>query len=179
VRGKWIMDNLLGAPPPPPPPNVPPLKDAKALTAPMNMRQRMEQHRANPACASCHRMMDPLGFSLENFDAVGAWRARDGRAPIDSSGVFLDGTPVDGPVGLRDALLKHPDNFVTTVTEKLLIYALGRGIDYRDMRTVRTIVHDAGAQDNRFSSLVLGIVRSAPFQMRGNRPSDQNAVETQ
>jgi hypothetical protein len=173
------MDNLLGAPPPPPPPNVPPLKDAKALTAPMNMRQRMEQHRANPACASCHRMMDPLGFSLENFDAVGAWRVRDGRAPIDASGVFLDGTPVDGPVGLREALLKHPDNFVTTVTEKMLIYGLGRGIDYRDMPTVRAIAHDVAAQNNRFSSLVLGIVRSSAFQMRSNAIAVPSPVATQ
>ena len=121
VRGKWILDTLLGAAPPPPPPNVPPLKEKKDLARPMSMRQRMEEHRANPVCASCHRVMDPLGFALENFDAVGAWRARDGRVPIDTSGVFIDGSGVNGPVELRQAVLRQPENFVTTLTEKLLI----------------------------------------------------------
>jgi hypothetical protein len=166
VRGKWILDTLLGSPPPLPPMNVPPLKERAALARPMTMRERMEQHRANPVCASCHKVMDPIGFALENFDAVGAWRDRDGRAPIDASGLFIDGSRIDGPVALRQAVLRHPENFVTTLTEKLLVYALGRGIDYRDMPTVRAIVRDASRQNYRFSSLVFGIVRSAPFQKR-------------
>ena len=160
VRGKWVLDNLLGTPPPPPPPNVPALPERTALARPMTMRERMEQHRANPACASCHKAMDPLGFALENFDAVGAWRGRDGRAAIDASGVFVDGSAIDGPVALRQALLARPQNVVGNLTEKMLIYGLGRGIDHRDMPAVRTIVRDAAVQDYRFSSLVLGIVRS-------------------
>jgi hypothetical protein len=166
VRGKWILDNLLGTPPPPPPPNVPTLPDRAALARPMTMRERMEQHRANPQCASCHKVMDPLGFALENFDAVGAWRARDGRAPIDASGVFVDGSPVDGPVALRQMLLARPHTIVGNLTEKMLIYGLGRGIDHRDMPAVRAIVRDASARDYRFSSLVLGIVKSDAFQKR-------------
>ena len=140
VRGKWILDNLLGTPPPPPPPVVPALPERSALSRPMTMRERMEQHRANPQCASCHKAMDPLGFALENFDAVGAWRVRDDRAPIDASGVFVDGSAIDGPVALRQALLARPQAIVGNLTEKMLIYGLGRGIDYRDMPTVRAIV---------------------------------------
>jgi hypothetical protein len=166
VRGKWILDTLLGSPPPLPPMNVPPLKERAALARPMTMRERMEQHRANPVCASCHKVMDPIGFALENFDAVGAWRDRDGRTPIDASGLFIDGSRIDGPVALRQAVLKNPENFVTTLTEKLLVYALGRGVDYHDMPTVRAIVRDAAQHNYRFSSLVFGIVRSAPFQKR-------------
>ena len=176
VRGKWIMDNLLGAPPPAPPANVPPLKDRKDLGKPMSMRERMEEHRANPVCATCHKMMDPLGFSLENFDAVGAYRARDGRVAIDASGTYIDGSPIDGPIALRQALLKRPENFVTTMTEKLLLYALGRGIDYRDMPTVRAIVRGAKPQDYRFSSLVIGIVKSLPFQKRIKVAADLEAA---
>ncbi|MGB7219254.1 MAG: DUF1592 domain-containing protein [Vicinamibacterales bacterium] len=166
VRGKWVLDTLLGSPPPLPPANVPPLKERSVLTRPMTMRERMEEHRSNPVCASCHKVMDPLGFALENFDAVGAWRAREGRAPIDASGLFIDGAPIDGPVALRAAVLRRPENFVTTLTEKLLIYALGRGIDYHDMPTVRSIVRDASPRNYRLSSLVFGIIRSAPFQKR-------------
>jgi mono/diheme cytochrome c family protein len=166
VRGKWIVENLLGSPAPLPPPNVPALPERKDLARPMSMRERMEAHRANPACASCHRMMDPLGFALENFDAVGAWRARDGRAAIDAAGVFIDGSPIDGPVALREAILKRPENFVSNLTEKLTIYGLGRGIDYRDMPTVRSIVRDAGQKNYRFSALVLGIVNSPAFSRR-------------
>jgi mono/diheme cytochrome c family protein len=166
VRGKWILDNLLGTPPPPPPPVVPALPDRSALARPMTMRERMEQHRANPACASCHKAMDPLGFVLENFDAVGAWRTRDGRAPIDASGTFVDGSAIAGPVALRQALLARPQTLVGNLTEKLLIYGLGRGIDHRDMPAVRAIVRDAGNNGYRFSTLVLGIVRSDAFQKR-------------
>jgi len=166
VRGKWILENLMGAPPPRPPPNVPPLREGKDLTRPMTMRQRMEEHRANPVCASCHKMMDPLGFALENFDAVGAWRVKEARVPIDTAGQFVDGSTIDGPIALRQAILRRPDNFVTTFTEKLLTYALGRGLDYRDMPTVRAIVRDSSRQNYRFSTLVQGIVGSAPFQKR-------------
>ncbi|MBI4263422.1 MAG: DUF1592 domain-containing protein [Acidobacteria bacterium] len=169
-RGKWVLENLLGSPPPQPPANVPPLKEKNELSRPLTMRERMEEHRANPACASCHRAMDPIGFALENFDAVGAWRVRDGRVPIDSDGQFVDGAVVNGPAALRDAVLRRPENFVTAVTEKMLMYALGRIVDYRDMPTVRSIVRSAGSQNYRFSSLVLGIVRSAPFQKRLSSP---------
>jgi hypothetical protein len=166
VRGKWILENLLGTPPPPPPQAVPPLKENQEGTKPLTMRAKMEEHRANPVCASCHKTMDPIGFTLENFDAVGAWRGMDAGEPIDASGQFVDGTRVDGVITLRQALLKRPDVFVRTMTQKMLIYALGRGLEDYDMPTVRAIVRDASKQDYRFSSLVLGIVNSAPFQMR-------------
>ncbi len=165
LRSKWILENILGTPPPAPPPNVPALKengDGKQLS----MKQLMEQHRANPACASCHKIMDPLGFSLENFDAVGQWRTREAAGPIDATGQLADGTPVTGPVDLRKALLKRPEQFVGTVTEKMLTYALGRGLDYYDMPVVRSIVRDAAKDNYRFSSVVMGIVKSTPFQMR-------------
>jgi mono/diheme cytochrome c family protein len=173
VRGKWVLDNLLGAPPPAPPANVPPLnenpqREGKVLT----MRARMEEHRANPVCANCHKLMDPIGLSLENFDAVGAWRSRDGDTvrtmgtPIDASGQLLDGTKVDGVVTLRKALLRQPELFVGTLTEKLMIFALGRGLAYYDMPSVRAIVRESARQDYRFSSLILGIVKSTPFQKR-------------
>lgn len=173
VRGKWILENLLGAPPPAPPANVPPLNEnpqrqGKVLT----MRERMEEHRANPVCANCHKLMDPIGLSLENFDAIGAWRTRDGTTvtnlgtPIDASGELLDGTKVDGVVALRKALVRQPDVFVGTLTEKLMIYALGRGLGYYDMPAVRSIVRDSAKQNYRFSSLIIGIVRSTPFQKR-------------
>ena len=170
VRGKWILDNLLGAPPPPMPANVPPLNENnRAGGRVLTMRERMEEHRSNPYCAGCHQIMDPIGFALENFDAVGAWRAREGGThgtPIDASGRMLDGAKVNGPVELRQALLSQPEIFVGTMTEKLLIYALGRGLANYDMPTVRAIVRDASKQDYRFSSLILGIVKSTPFQMR-------------
>jgi mono/diheme cytochrome c family protein len=169
-RGKWVLENLLGSPPPPPPPNVPPLKEKNELAKPQTMRERMEQHRANPACASCHRAMDPIGFALEHFDATGAYRQRDGREAIDSDGQFVDGTSVNGPAALRAAVLHRPENFVTTVTEKMLMYGLGRSVDYRDMPTVRAIVREAAAGNYRFSSIVLGIVRSVPFQKRITTP---------
>ncbi len=165
VRGKWILENLLGTPPPRPPANVPPLEEA-ASGKPRTLREQMEAHRANPACAACHKIMDPLGFALENFDAVGAWRTRDAGAPIDASGQLTDGTPVDGVVTLRQGLLKRPEVFVGTVTEKLLTYALGRGLAYFDEPSVRRIVRQAAPQNYRFSSLIFGIVNSTPFTSR-------------
>ncbi len=170
VRGKWVLDNLLAAPPPPPPANVPPLNESNQRGGKvLSMRERMEEHRKNPVCAGCHKLMDPIGLSMENFDAVGAWRTRDGGtlgSPIDASGELLDGTKVDGIVTLRKALLRQPDLFVGTVTEKLMIYALGRGLGPYDMPTVRAIVRNAAHQDYRFSSVILGIVTSTPFQKR-------------
>jgi len=166
LRGKWILDNLLGTPPPPPPPDVPALKENNERDRPLTMREQMEEHRANPACATCHKQMDPLGFALENFDAVGAWRTMDARNPIDPASQLADGTRVDGPVALRQALLRHPEAFVGTMTSKLLTYALGRGVEYYDKPSVRAVVRRAAAQNYRFSSIVLGIVTSTPFQMR-------------
>jgi hypothetical protein len=166
VRGKWILENILGTPPAPPPPNVPALKENEPGQAPKTVREQMAEHRANPVCASCHKVMDPLGFALENFDAVGAWRVREAGGLIDASGELSDGSKVDGVVTLRQALMRHPDVFVSTMTEKMLTYALGRGLDYHDMPTVRSIVREAARNNYRFSSLVLGIVRSTPFQMR-------------
>ena len=166
LRGKWILENILGTPPPPPPPDVPDLETAEG-GAPLSMREAMEQHRANPVCASCHQLMDPPGLSLENFDAVGRWRDRsETKTAIDASGVLPDGTEYEGPSGLKAALLRHPDRFVTTVTEKLLTYALGRGVEYYDAAAVRSIVRNAAENDYRLSSLILGVVESVPFQMR-------------
>ena len=166
VRGKWILENLLGTPPPPPLPNVPPLKPTDTSGAVLSMRQRMEQHRASPVCASCHAMMDPLGLSLENFDAVGKWRTLgESSGAIDATGRAPDGTVFAGPAGLRDMLLRS-DRFVPTLTEKMLTYALGRGLEYSDAPAVRAIVRDAAKNDYRVSSLIAGIVQSAPFRMR-------------
>ena len=165
VRGKWILDNLVGSPPPPPPPDVPPLPDS-STAKPLTMRARMEQHRANPACASCHKPMDPLGLALENFDAVGAWRTEDNGVPVDTSGQLTDGTKIDGVIDLRESLLKHPDVLVNTVTEKLLTYALGRGLEPEDMPTVRAIVRQSERDGYRFTSLIEGVVNSTPFRMR-------------
>jgi hypothetical protein len=169
-RGKWILENLLGTPPPPPPPDVPELKAApsgKVLT----MREQMQAHRANPICASCHGRMDPIGFALENYDGVGKWRAEDAGGPIDASGKLPDGTEFQGPAGLTQLLLtKYRDDFVRTATEKLLIYALGRGVEYYDYPAIRAIDREAARDNYRISSLILAIVRSTPFQMR--RASD-------
>jgi hypothetical protein len=151
------------------------LPDAKPGDKPRTMREQMEEHRANPVCASCHKVMDPLGFALENFDAVGAWRAQDAGAPIDASGMLADGTKVDGVVGLRKAILSRPEVFLSTLTEKLLTYALGRGLDYHDMPAVRRIVSTAGRDNYRLSELILGVVHSPPFQMR---MTPARAVET-
>jgi hypothetical protein len=174
IRGKWLLENVLGSPPPPPPPNAPSLADETTGASPKTMRERMEQHRRNPVCASCHSRMDPLGFALENYDALGRWRATaDGAARIDASGRMPDGTTFDGPAELRTALLKHKDDFVSTLTQKLLTYALGRGVEYYDMPAVRRILRDSAASDYRWSALILGIVRSGAFQMRtvGDRES--------
>ena len=168
LRGKWLLENILGTPPPPPPPDVPALEENdEAGVAPRSVRDRLEQHRANPVCASCHRIMDPLGFALENFDGVGRWRAagEDGT-PIDASGTLTDGTAVDGPATLRQALHGRGENFVTTVAEKLLTYAIGRGVESFDGPAVRSIVDAAAGEGYRWSALVEGIVRSTPFQMR-------------
>jgi hypothetical protein len=166
VRGKWILDNLLGMPPPSPPANVPPLEGADKEGKPRTMRQQMEAHRRNAVCASCHKLMDPIGLALEHFDAIGAWRTEDAGAPVDATTQLFDGTQVDGVVALRAALLKHPEVYVGTLTEKLLTYAVGRGIEPYDMPTVRGIVRDMARKDYRFSTLVAGIVTSPPFQMR-------------
>ena len=167
LRGKWILENLLASPPPPPPPDIPALAERTDDGAALSMRAAMERHRANPACASCHAQMDPLGFALENFDAVGRWRVRgESNDAIDASGILPDGTSFEGPDGMRAALLREPERFVATVTEKLLTYALGRNVESYDMPAVRAIVHEAAQNEYRFSSIVLGIVRSTPFQMR-------------
>jgi len=168
LRGKWILENLLGSPPPEPPPNVPALEEKNAQNQPRSMREQMEVHRANAVCATCHKLMDPIGFALENFDAVGAWRARDAGVPVDASSQLFDGTKVDGAVALRRALMTHSDVVLNTITEKLLTYALGRGLGSYDMPAVRAIVRDAGRQDYKFSSIVLGIANSTPFKMRIN-----------
>jgi cytochrome c551/c552 len=165
-RGKWILENLLGSPPPLPPPNVPPLKENANATAASSVRGRMEEHRSNPVCAACHKIMDPIGLALENFDGVGQWRTLDAGVRIDASGQLVDGTPVEGPATLRKALLGRPEAFVGTLTEKLLMYGVGRETRYYDMPVVRTIMRDAARDRYRFSDLVLGIVQSAPFQMR-------------
>jgi Protein of unknown function (DUF1592)/Protein of unknown function (DUF1588)/Protein of unknown function (DUF1587)/Protein of unknown function (DUF1585)/Protein of unknown function (DUF1595) len=166
LRGKFILENILGTPPPPPPPDVPALKENEKGQKPKTVREQMAEHRANPTCASCHKIMDPIGFALDNFDAVGAWRTEDAGAPIDASGELTDGTRIDGVVSLRKAILARPDLFAGTMTEKLLVYALGRGLDDHDMPVVRAILRTAAAHDYRFSSLILGVVGSVPFQMR-------------
>jgi len=173
IRGKWVLEQLLGSPPPPPPPNVPSLKD-DATAQKMTMRQRMEQHRANPTCAVCHRLMDPLGFALENFDGLGTWRNSTGigSGPIDSSGTLPDGTPFNGPAGLRDVLMKKQDMFVENFTERLMTYALGRGVEEYDYAALRKIAREAAADNQKWSSVILGIVQSTPFRMR--RVSDGN-----
>ena len=166
-RGKWLLENILGAPPPSPPPNVPALKENVVGHPALSVRERMEEHRANPACSGCHKLMDPLGFALENFDAIGRWRTvSEAGAPIDASGQMIDGTKLDGPASLRRALLNHREDFVTTVTRKLMTYALGRGAEYYDEPAIREIVRGAAAGGYRWSSLILGITRSVPFQMR-------------
>jgi mono/diheme cytochrome c family protein len=164
LRGKWVLENLLGSPPPPPPPNVPPLP-ASDGAKPTSLRERMQQHRSSPVCASCHTKMDPLGFALEHFDAIGRWRETDGGAAIDAT-ITLDGATIGSPQAFRDALLGRGQEFVRTVVEKLLTYALGRGVEYFDAPTVRQLVRDLTRDEYRWSSLILGIVRSEPFQMR-------------
>jgi hypothetical protein len=167
IRGKWILENIFGAAPPPPPPNVPDLEEARDPRKVLPMRQQIAQHRANPVCASCHAQMDELGFALENFDAIGEWRETySSGAPIDAKGELPDGTVFNGPAELRKVLLKHSDEFLTTMTEKLLTYALGRGLEAADAPAVRGIKREAARAGYRFGSLIQGIVTSTPFQMR-------------
>jgi mono/diheme cytochrome c family protein len=165
IRGNWVLGNLLGTPPPPPPPNVPNLKENSVSDA-LPMRERLAEHRANAACASCHNLMDPVGFALENFDAIGRWRTLEDTQLIDASGALPDGSSFTGVSGLEASLLQRPDLFVSTLTERLLTFALGRGVESFDAPAVRTIVRDAQSKDYRFSSLILGIVNSPPFNMR-------------
>jgi Protein of unknown function (DUF1592)/Protein of unknown function (DUF1588)/Protein of unknown function (DUF1585)/Protein of unknown function (DUF1587)/Protein of unknown function (DUF1595) len=166
IRGKWILANILGMPPPPPPASVPPLKERAGPAKFATMRERLAEHRSNPACSGCHQLMDPIGFSLENYDAVGRWRAAENGKPLDVAGGLPDGSKFQGAAGLEQALLRHPGVFATTFTEKLLTYALGRGVEYYDAPAVRKVVQDSQAQDYRFSQFILGIVNSTPFQMR-------------
>lgn len=179
LRGKWILENILGTPPPPPPPNVPQLAERKpgSQAKEVSIRDRMAEHRSNPACASCHSMIDPLGFALENFDGVGKWRDRDDAfQPIDASGTLPDATKFDNFEGFRAALLSHPERFVTTVTEKLLTYALGRGLEAYDMSTVRQIVRETAPGAYKLSDVIAGVARSMPFQMRRSAAAETPMV---
>jgi hypothetical protein len=180
LRGAWILESVLGTPPAAPPPNVEALPETEEGGPALSVRARLEIHRENPNCAGCHDVMDGLGFALENFDAIGQWREKDRDAgdPIDSSGVLADGTAVNGPAELRDALLARPEQFVHAMTEKLLLYALGRNLEYYDMPAVRRIVHDAARSDYEFSTLLLGVVMSDPFQLRRiPLPEEQAIIE--
>jgi Protein of unknown function (DUF1592)/Protein of unknown function (DUF1588)/Protein of unknown function (DUF1587)/Protein of unknown function (DUF1585)/Protein of unknown function (DUF1595) len=180
-RGVWVLENILGTPPPEPPPNVPPLEDSKGDNKVMTLREQMTLHRKNEPCASCHKLMDPIGFALENFDADAKWRTKeggDGGVPIDTSGVLWDGTKVNGPIELRQALLHYSPQFVRMITEKLMTFALGRGVEYQDMPVIRSIVRDADRDDDRFVSILMGIVKSAPFQMRTNEIDEEVAAAT-
>ncbi|HTR39164.1 MAG TPA: DUF1592 domain-containing protein [Bryobacteraceae bacterium] len=176
-RGKFLLENIIGTPPNPPPANVPPLKENKAGAKALSVRQLMEAHRKYEPCASCHKQLDPLGFALDNFNAVGAWRTvSESGDPIDASGVLADGTKIDGPASLREALLSRPNVFVGTLTEKLMTYALGRGLEYYDMPAVRAVVHRAEKNNYKFSLLILGIVNSVPFEMRRSQPGESAAA---
>jgi hypothetical protein len=168
LRGKYVLDNLLASPPPPPPPDVPALKteDDAAGGKPLTMREAMVKHRANPACASCHAKMDPIGFALEHFDAVGRWRESDAGQPIDAASKLLDGSTIDGLGGVQAMLLRRPELFVHAFTEKLMMYALGRNVQYYDAAAIRSIMRSAAAKNYAFSTIVEGIVESVPFRMR-------------
>jgi hypothetical protein len=179
LRGKFLMDNILGTPPPPPPADVPALVEKNDQTLKtLTMREAMAQHRKDPSCSSCHSRMDPLGFAFENFDAVGRFRTVAAGVPVDASGALPDGTKFDGASGLIDALMKHPQQFAATLTERLLTYALGRGVEYYDSPAVRAITREAAAGNFRFASLITGVVKSQPFQMRAAAPSTANPVRT-
>jgi hypothetical protein len=174
-RGKWVLQVLLGAPPPPPPPNVPTFDETKGTADGrlLSVRERMEAHRSNPACMSCHRVIDPIGLALENFDVVGRYRIKDNGVMVDSTGLLYDGTAMEGPAGLRAALVKHRETFLVTFAENLMTYALGRRLEAYDMPAVRAIVRDAARQNDQFGAFVSGITRSAAFQM-----SKRSAVES-
>ena len=176
LRGKWILTNILGNPPNPPPPNVPALKENEAGAKKLSVRERLEQHRTNEPCNGCHKLMDPVGFSLENFDAVGQWRINDDGAQIDAAGTLFNGAKVDGPVALRNMLVADRDVFAKVLTEKLMTFALGRGVEYSDMPTVRGILRDAAKDDYRFGSIVLGIVKSTPFEMKLKQAADAGSA---
>jgi hypothetical protein len=167
IRGKWVLANLLGTPPPPPLPNVPSLENT--VGEGLSVRERLAQHRADPVCAGCHKLMDPPGFALENYDAVGRWRTVEQGKPIDAAGGLPDGSEFEGVAGLQQALLSRPELFAGALTEKLLTFALGRGVEYYDAAAVRDVVRKAKAENYRFSSLLLGITNSTPFQMRRAR----------
>ncbi len=175
LRGKWILENVLGSPPPPPPPDVPDLEENEPGEV-LAMRERMEQHRANPVCASCHARMDPFGLAMENFDATGRWRVSEGTTVIDASATAQDGTPFEGPAGVRALLLNRPEEFATTVTSKLLTYALGRGLEHYDEPAIRAILRESEDSEYAFSSLLTGIIRSVPFQMRRSAPASVTAT---
>ena len=166
IRGKWILENILGVPPPPPPPAVPALAEKVNISKPMSMRERLAEHRDNPACRGCHQLMDPIGFALENYDAVGRYRQTENARPLDLSGGLPDGSKFTGVDGLQQALLRRPEIFAGTFTEKLMTYALGRGVETTDAPAVRKIVRETKGTDFKFSSFILGIVNSTPFQMR-------------
>src|SRR5690606_28968308 len=167
LRGKYVLDNLLAAPPPPPPPDVPALDaEPPGERATTTLREAMAAHRANPECAGCHAQMDPIGFAFENYDAVGRWRAAEGGLPIEAASLLPDGTEIDGIDGVKQLLLRDPERFVGAVTEKLLMYALGRNVQYYDKPAVRQIVRDAADEGHTFAALVRGIVKSVPFRMR-------------
>ncbi len=179
MRGKWVMEVLLGSPPPPPPPGVPSLDETKGTQGGkmLSTRERMEEHRKNPSCTSCHRVIDPLGLALDNFDVTGAWRIKDNEVPVDADGVLYDGTTMSGPAGLRAALMKHSDVFLLSFTESLMTYALGRRVEYSDMPSVRMIVRDAARNGNRMSAFVLGVANSPAFRMAGVESSNQRLTE--
>ena len=171
LRGKYILENILGTPPPAPPADVPDLQENHPGQEAKSLRARLEMHRASPTCATCHRVMDPLGLALENFDGIGEWRVKEPGGTIDPAGQLADGSRVDGPVALRKAVMKRPELFVRTVTQKLMTYGLGRGTSHTDMPVIRGIAAAGGAQNYRFSSIVLGIVKSVPFQMKTTQNS--------
>jgi hypothetical protein len=175
LRGKWVMEVLLASPPPAPPPNVPTLDETKGVSEArlLTVRERMEQHRANPTCNSCHRVIDPLGLALENFDVTGKWRIKDSGAPIDAAGTLYDGSQINGPTGLRNALLKRQDVVMTSFTESLMTYGLGRRVEAFDMPTVRKIVNAARKNGYKMSTFIMGVINSPAFQM-----SRAEAVET-